>query len=193
LRFGFEHDETLLVEDFIPGREVRVGVIEREGKLWVPSMIEYLVTPENPIRTLADKLELQGDGMPGKQNPKTAETSVCPAKVTPSLREKLSDAAQRAHIALGCRDYSLFDFRVHAETNEPYMLEAGLFWAFAKISIISRMIRADGQSLSDVSLELWSAAARRSRVACGAKYTYAKAEQLVKISSQDPGRLSSGK
>ncbi|MEK8018840.1 MAG: hypothetical protein VSS75_018360 [Candidatus Parabeggiatoa sp.] len=30
-------------------------------------------------------------------------------------------------IALGCRDYSLYDFRVHSETGEPYLLEAGLF------------------------------------------------------------------
>ncbi|MDE5069364.1 MAG: hypothetical protein O4861_06175 [Trichodesmium sp. St16_bin4-tuft] len=52
LRAGFEHDETLLVEDYIPGRELRVAVVERKGKLSVLPAIEYLVTKDNPIRTL---------------------------------------------------------------------------------------------------------------------------------------------
>lgn len=173
LRVGFEHDETLLVEDYIPGRELRVAVVERETQLWVPPAIEYLVTEDNPIRTVNDKYELQSDGLPKKQPDKPAVKPVCPANVTPSLWEKISDAAKRAHVALGCRDYSLYDFRVHADTSEPYMLEAGLFWCFGNISMISRMLQADGQNLSDVALELWRGAAKRTRVASGAKFKYA--------------------
>jgi len=172
LRVGFEHDETLLVEDYIPGREIRVGVVERETQLWVLPAIEYLVTSDNPIRTVNDKLELQG-GLPRKQPDKPAVKNVCPANVTPSLWEKISDAAKQAHIALGCRDYSLYDFRVHADTSEPYMLEAGLFWSFGKIGMISRMLQADGQNLSDVALDLWRGAAKRIPVACGSKFKYA--------------------
>ncbi len=169
---GFELDETLLVEDYIPGRELRVGVIERGGELWVPSMIEYLVTKEHPIRTLHDKYDLQSDGTPGKQPEKPAVKPVCPANVSPELFEKVANAAKTAHIALGCRDYSLYDFRVHAETNEPYLLEAGLFWTFGKISMITRMLQADGQNLEDVVLELWSVAAGRTRVACGSLFKW---------------------
>lgn len=172
LRVGFELDDTLLVEDYIPGRELRVGVLERGGKLCVLPMIEYLVTEEHPIRTVRDKLELQSDGMPGKQPEKPAAKPMCPANVTPELFEKLADAAKHAHVALGCRDYSLYDFRVHAETNEPYLLEAGLFWSFGKISMISRMLLANGECLEDVALELWSAAAKRTRVACGSLFKY---------------------
>ena len=172
LRVGFELEDTLLVEDYIPGRELRVGVIDRGGKLCVLPMIEYLVTEENPIRTVRDKLELQSDGMPGKQSEKPAVKPMCPANVTPELFEKLADAAKQAHVALGCRDYSLYDFRVHAETNEPYLLEAGLFWSFGKISMISRMLMAGEQSLEDVALELWSAAAGRTRVARGSLFKY---------------------
>ncbi|MEM9923830.1 MAG: D-alanine--D-alanine ligase [Cyanobacteria bacterium P01_D01_bin.50] len=177
LRVGFEFDETLLVEDYIPGRELRVGVIEREGKLWVPQMIEYLFPEEHPIRTVRDKLELQSDGTPSKQPQKPKAKPMCPANVTPELFDKLADAAKQAHIALGCRDYSLYDFRVHAETNEPYLLEAGLFWSFGKISMISRMLQADEQSLEDVALELWSGAAKRTRVACGSLFKYVKIEE----------------
>ena len=172
LRVGFELDETLLVEDYIPGREVRVGVVERGGQLWVPPMIEYLVTEEHPIRTLHYKYDLQSDGMPGKQPEKPVVKPMCPANVTPELFEKLADAAKKAHVALGCRDYSLYDFRVHAETNEPYLLEAGLFWSFGKISMISRMLLAAGECLEDVTLELWSGAAKRTPVACGSLFKW---------------------
>lgn len=173
LQVGFEHDETLLVEDYIPGRELRVGVVERGGKLSVLPAIEYLVSQEHPIRTVYDdKLQLRSDGTPSKQVENLAAKPVCPADVAPELFEKLADAAKRAHIALGCRDYSLYDFRVHAETNEPYLLEAGLFWSFGKISVISRMLLADGQSLEDMALELWSVAAGRTRVACGSLFKY---------------------
>ena len=179
LQVGFEHDETLLVEDYIPGREFRVGVVERDGKLLVLPAIEYLVSEEHPIRTVYDKYDLKADGTPSQQPEKPAVKPMCPAMVSPELFEKLATAAKRAHIALGCRDYSLYDFRVHAETNEPYVLEAGLFWCFGKISMISRMLLADGQNLEDVSLEIWRGAAGRTRVACGSLFKYAKTQQLV--------------
>lgn len=172
LRIGFERDEILLVEDYISGRELRVGVVERGGKLLVLPAIEYLVSQERPIRTTNDKYDLQADGTPHKQPDQPAAKPVCPANVDPELFEKLADAAKRAHIALGCRDYSLYDFRVHAETNEPYMLEANLFWSFNRISMISRMLLADGQNLEDVALEFWSATTRRTRVACGSLFKY---------------------
>lgn len=177
LRLGFEFDETLLVEDYIPGRELRVGVIELEGKLSVLPAIEYLFSKENPIRTLHDKYDLQLDGTPSKQPEKPTAKPICPANVTPELWTKIVYAAKRAHVALGCRDYSLYDFRVHAETNEPYLLEAGLFWSFGKISMISRMLQADGESLEDVALKLWQAAAARTRVACGSLFKYIKTEE----------------
>ncbi len=97
---------------------------------------------------------------------------VCPANVAPELFEKLANAARAAHIALGCRDYSLYDFRVHKETNEPYLLEAGLFWGFGEISMISRMLKADGHNLENVVLELWQTAAKRTRVACRSAFKY---------------------
>ncbi|WP_413160983.1 D-alanine--D-alanine ligase [Capilliphycus salinus ALCB114379] len=177
LRVGFELDDTLLVEEYIPGRELRVAVVERGGVLEVLPMIEYLFTSDHPIRTVQDKLQLQSNGMPEKQPEKPVAKPVCPATVDPELFEKLADAAKLAHVALGCRDYSLYDFRVHAETNEPYLLEAGLFWAFSNISMISRMLIADGQNLEEVTLELWRTAARRTRVACGSLFKYSTTQQ----------------
>lgn len=163
LQVGFEFDHTLLIEEYIPGREIRVAVIEHQGTLYVPAMIEYLVSDEHPIRTIHDKLELQADGTPAKQPDNPVAQPVCPATLTPDLFQTLANAAKQAHLALGCRDYSLYDFRVHAKTNDPYLLEAGLFWSFGAISMISRMLVADGQNLENLIAELWSQAMQRSQ------------------------------
>jgi D-alanine-D-alanine ligase len=173
LRSGFEFDDTLLIEDYIPGRELRVGVIERDGKLYVPPAIEYLLTKDNPIRTLNDKLGTQSDGMLTRQPVNIA----CPANVTPELFEKLADAAKRSHLALGSRDYSLYDFRIHSQTQEPYLLESCSFWSFTNPSVLSQMLVADGQILEDVALELWKNAAKRTRVPCGSLFKYVRADE----------------
>jgi D-alanine-D-alanine ligase len=162
---GFEHGDRLLVEQYIPGRELRVAVIERNGSLHVPPMIEYLVSEEHPIRTVSDKLRLGADGNPTSQPDRPAATPVCPAELPRQLFAALAHAATRAHRALGCRDYSLFDFRVHAQSDQPYLLEAGLFWSFSPISMISRMLLADGADLEQTTLTLGRQAARRRRVA----------------------------
>jgi D-alanine-D-alanine ligase len=63
---------------------------------------------------------------------------------------------------LGCRDFSLFDFRINRHTGQPYLLEAGLFWSFSEESFISSMLRPTGTSLQTVTQQLWTQAAQRS-------------------------------
>ncbi len=155
LQQGFKYDDQLLVEEYIPGREIRVAVIEHQGELYIPSTIEYLVSEENPIRTVKEKLKLNSDGMPVSQPEEQKVIPICPGNVSSELFEKLADAAKKSHKALGCRHYSLYDFRIHAENGEPYLLEAGLFWTFSRISMISSMIRADGEDLEEIIMDLW--------------------------------------
>ena len=59
------------------------------------------------------------------------------------------EAARRCHVALGCRDYSLFDFRVDPD-GRPWFLEAGLYCSFARQSVISMMAAAAGIALDEL-------------------------------------------
>ena len=168
----FKYDDILLIEEYIPGRELRVGVIEQEGKLHVLPALEYLLSKDNPIRTLDNKLRTQSDGMLTRQPVDIA----CPADISAELAQKLCNAVKIAHNTLGCRDYSLYDFRIHSETQEPYMLESCSFWSFIDASVLSRMLVADGQKLEDMAFKLWSNAAKRTRVACGSLFKYINAD-----------------
>ncbi|MEO0836048.1 MAG: D-alanine--D-alanine ligase [Cyanobacteria bacterium J06642_3] len=168
LQAGFKYDQVLLIEEYIPGRELRVGVIEVKGALTVLPAIEYLLTEDNPIRTLDNKLGAQTGGKLIRQ---PVEIN-CPAIMDAELEQKLAQAVKNAHLTLGCRDYSLYDFRIHAETQEPYMLESCSFWSFVDASVLSRMVAADGQKLEEVAWKIWSNAAQRTRVACGSLFKY---------------------
>jgi D-alanine-D-alanine ligase len=149
---ALKHSDEVLAEDFIElGREVRCGIIVQNDRLVCLPLEEYAVYPETkPIRDHADKLKRDESG-----------NLDCAAKVKsqawivdPSdpITERVWAIAKRCHIALGCRHYSLFDFRIDP-LGQPWFLEAGLYCSFAEKSVISTMARAAGISL-DVLFEI---------------------------------------
>ncbi len=164
LAAAFEHSGAALVETYVPaGREVRCGVIERDGpggtELVCLPLEEYPVDAEAaPIRTPADKLARDDDGGLGlvaKGDGKAWMVDVADP-VTPAVWE----AARRCHVALGCRDYGLFDFRVDPD-GRPWFLEAGLYCSFARTSVVAMMAAQGGIGLDELFGELVTRAARR--------------------------------
>jgi D-alanine-D-alanine ligase len=65
------------------------------------------------------------------------------------LTEPVHAVARRGHAALGCRDYSLFDFRI-APDGRIVFLEAGLYCSFSDQSVIAMMAAAAGIGLRDL-------------------------------------------
>jgi D-alanine-D-alanine ligase len=152
---AFEHagpDGEVLVETYVPlGREVRCGVVERGGPgggLVVLPLEEYAVDEVGkPIRDAADKLAVRDDG-DLRLVAKDAEHAWIVDRDDP-LTDHVGELARRAHRALGCRDYSLFDFRVDA-AGQAWFLEAGLYCSFARQSVVSVMAHAAGTALDDL-------------------------------------------
>ena len=146
LAAAFDHDDEVLVETFVePGREVRCGVLEWDGKLICLPLEEYDVdSARKPIRTYADKLRPARGGLDLVAKEGTR------AWIVPTddpVTEAVWQAARACHLALGCRDYSLFDFRIDPQGN-PWFLEAGLYCSFAETSVVTTMARAAGIPLS---------------------------------------------
>jgi D-alanine-D-alanine ligase len=110
----------VLIEDYIPGREFNVSVIESaDSKLQVMPLCEIRFN--------------QGDGSSwpimtydAKWRPETREYQATPRHFTkdvePNLAEALSELARRAFRLLGCRDYARVDFRV-SPAGKPYIIE----------------------------------------------------------------------
>ena len=137
-----EHGSAALVEAFVPaGREVRCGVLEQAGELIVLPLEEYPVDDgSRPIRGHADKLRRTDGELSLVAKGGERAWIVDPAD---PIAELVGAAARRCHRALGCRHYSLFDFRLDP-AGRPWFLEAGLYCSFARQSVIATMAAAAG-------------------------------------------------
>lgn len=148
LEQAFAYSDQVLVEAFVElGREVRCGVLERDGELVDLPLEEYALTPEHPIRAYADKLKRsQSNQLDFAAKGNKRSWIVDPLDpITPVIQSW----AKKCHVALGCRHYSLFDVRVDP-LGSPYVLEAGLYCSFSPKSVISTMAAAAGIPLSDL-------------------------------------------
>ncbi|ATE55511.1 D-alanine--D-alanine ligase family protein [Actinosynnema pretiosum] len=146
-----------LVERYVPpGREVRCGVLVRSG-VPTPLPLEEYPLPSG-VRPRADKLADDGDGSLSLVAKADGRSWIVDHDdpVTAAVQEQ----ALRCHEALGCRDYSLFDFRVDPE-GRPWFLEAGLYCSFAPTSVITTMAAAAGIGLAELFAEAVTTAARR--------------------------------
>jgi len=93
-----------------------------------------------------------------------------PAEVDDVLKQKMQQITLNAHRALQCRAYSLFDFRVHAETGEPYIIECCAFWSFSPISAISLMLKASNLNYEKIIVDIWRMNAKESNNLCITDY-----------------------
>jgi D-alanine-D-alanine ligase len=148
LQIALAHDDQVLVEEFIElGREVRCGIIVQAGQLVCLPLEEYALHPDTrPIRSYNDKLQRHDDG----HLDFTAKDITHSWIVDPSdpITARVWEMAIECHIALGCRHYSLFDFRIDPQ-GQPWFLEAGLYCSFAKTSVLSTMAEASGIPLNE--------------------------------------------
>ncbi|MFM2303778.1 MAG: hypothetical protein RLZZ135_1188 [Cyanobacteriota bacterium] len=144
---ALNHDDAVLVETFIElGREVRCGVIVQAGQLICLPLEEYALDPDlRPIRSYVDKLKQNKDGDLDFAAKDITKSWI--VDVSDPITERVWEMAKKSHLALGCRHYSLFDFRIDSD-GQPWFLEAGLYCSFAKTSVLSAMTEASRISLS---------------------------------------------
>ena len=147
--------EFVLVEKYIAGRELRVGLVNLGAEYHLQPIIEYALNPEHPIRSTKDKLDIDVVGRPTGQSSVSHSTTICPAQLNEKTLMKVKEQAIKAHEALGARHYSLFDFKIEEATGEPIFLEAGLYWSFSSASMISKMLIAGGESLEKMIDKVW--------------------------------------
>merc|ERR1712216_631177 len=145
MQYAFSFDARVVVDDYIAGREVRVACIEEEdGSLTVLPKLEYFL---EDIRTSAHKLKTDSSGKLSSDAVREAKKDgdrKCPADLSPELHQRIDTMVKRAHRALSCRHYSLYDIRINAD-EEPFILEACLFCSFSPVSVIPSMADQAGR------------------------------------------------
>lgn len=147
LETAFAYDDQVIVEEYIElGREVRCGLVAQQNELIGLPLEEYSVaSSDRPIRTQAHKLKQNANNeliFAAKGN---AQSWIVDTGDPDT--ESVWQAARRCHTALGCRHYSLFDFRIDPN-GQPWFIEAGLYCSFSPQSVIVTMMAAAGTPLS---------------------------------------------
>jgi D-alanine-D-alanine ligase len=158
------HSSTLLVESYVElGREVRCGIVVRDGELVCLPLEEYAVDPDTkPIRTCEDKVARNDDGALRLVAKDASNAWI--VRDDDVLTERVWADARRAHHALGCRHYSLFDFRIDPN-GRPWFLEAGLYCSYAPSSVIPTMAAAVGLTVADL-FDIGLSELQRERAGC---------------------------
>jgi D-alanine-D-alanine ligase len=167
-RRAFAHSGAALVEAYVDlGREVRCGIIVRDGELVCLPLEEYAMDArDKPIRTREDKLARTADGdlyLVAKDRTKSWIVDE-----DDPITHRVWDVARRCHRALGCRHYSLFDFRIDPD-GEPWFLEAGLYCSYSPSSVLAVMAAARGIEVDEL-FEIGLTEVRREGAQCSTSW-----------------------
>ena len=125
-----------LVEAYIPGRELTVGVLERQTQ---PEAL--------PIVELRPKGREVFDWK-AKYTPGECEF-LCPAPLSPEESARVQEVALQAHKLLGCLDFSRADIRLDPH-GTPYILEVNTLPGMTEMSTLPRAAQAAGLSYEDL-------------------------------------------
>ncbi len=119
IRKQFGYDKSILVEEFLTGKDLTLGVIGNpEGKVIVLPITEedYSELPEHLPKIAGYESKWLPDSPYAKLKSRKA-------KIARGTARKMSEFSLRLFKRLGCRDYCRFDWRLDAEGN-PRLLEA---------------------------------------------------------------------
>ena len=130
---AYKEDDEIIIESFLDGTEVSVGVINYKGKVTVLPMTE--IVSEN------DFFDYEAKYL-GKSK------EITPARISEELKEKIEIVAKRAYEVLKMKGFSRSEFII--VNNEPYMLEMNTIPGLTTESILPQQAREAGISLPEL-------------------------------------------
>lgn len=130
---AFGYDSEVMVEEFVPGREITVGVLGK-NKLEALPLVEIIPDARFDFFDYEAKYQ-QG-----------ASREICPAEVSEAVRDKAQEYGIKAHQALQLRGYSRTDMIVTGE--DLILLETNTIPGMTPTSLLPRAAAAHGLNFS---------------------------------------------
>ncbi len=125
-----QYADELLIEQFVPGRELTVGIL---GNQALP-IIE--IVAKKDFYNFENKYPFLNPNAAGADH-------FCPAPLSEALTRKVQETALAAHRALGLRTYSRVDVQL-SENNEPFVLEINTIPGMTPSSLLPEAAAAVG-------------------------------------------------
>ncbi len=133
LEFAFAEDEEILIESFLDGMEVSVGVVDFNNETIVLGITEIVSHKE------FFDYEAKYEG---------ASEEITPARIDDETRKRVEEISKRAYNALGMSGFSRSEFIIM--NGIPYMLEMNTNPGFSPASILPQQAKIYGISIKDL-------------------------------------------
>lgn len=133
LEFAFVEDDEVLIESFLDGTEVSVGVVDYKGETIVLGITE--IVSHNEFFDYEAKYE-------------GASEEITPARLDEETRKTVEQIARKAYTSLGMSGFSRSEFIIKDGT--PYMLEMNTNPGFSPASILPQQAKIYGISIKDL-------------------------------------------
>lgn len=131
--FAFAEDDEILIESFLDGMEVSVGVIDYQGETIVLGITE--IVSKNEFFDYEAKYE-------------GASEEITPARIDEETRIRVENIAKKAYDSLGMSGFSRSEFIIMNGT--PFMLEMNTNPGFSPASILPQQAAHYGISIKDL-------------------------------------------
>jgi len=131
---AFLEDDQVLIEEFIEGRELTIGVFRNKGKI--------ITLPITEIISKKDFFDYEAKYL-GKSE------EITPAKVEESIAEKIRNAAAKIYAVFNCSGVVRIDFIYNEKAGEPFMLEINTVPGQSAASIVPQQVKAMGWTLKE--------------------------------------------
>ncbi len=133
LDFAFAEDDEILIESFLDGMEVSVGVVDFNEETIVLGITEIV-----PHKEFFD-YEAKYEG---------ASEEIIPARLDDATRIKVEEIAKKAYNSLGMSGFSRSEYIIM--NGIPYMLEMNTNPGFSPASILPQQAKIYGISIEDL-------------------------------------------
>jgi D-alanine-D-alanine ligase len=133
---AFTEDDQVLIEEFIEGRELTIGVYHLDGQL-------QSLPPTEIILGKSTIFDFDAKYTPGVTN------EITPARLSEEINQQLAHKAQYLYRYLNCRGIVRMDFILQKMTNKLYFLEVNTMPGQSDNSIVPQQLRCAGIALSD--------------------------------------------
>lgn len=131
---AFKEDEQVLVEEFIKGRELTIGVFKSKGKI--------IALPITEIISKKEFFDYEAKYL-------GASLEITPAEVSEEISSQIKEQAIKIYQIFNCRGIVRIDFIYNEEEKQPYMLEINTVPGQTEASLVPQQVKAMGWTLKE--------------------------------------------
>ena len=130
---AFREDNQVLIEEFIEGRELTIGVYRTDGRVFT--------LPATEIVSNNEFFDYEAKYTPGVTN------EITPANITQLMKDELEKKAAYIYRHLNCRGIVRMDFILQQPSDKLYFLEVNTMPGQSENSIVPQQVNASGGDL----------------------------------------------